>query len=135
LISILISILPLQRRKEAAAIQVLLNTQFIKEFFSLLLVSTGSATSYAVWETTTLVLLWNEVLLVLIKVWVIKVKLIWVVGAGSSLAVDICLLNDFVMVRHSKLLVCGISCCYNDLSATWVASSFASLVADLASTT
>ena len=65
----------------------------------------------------------------------IKVKLIWVVGAGSSLAVDICLLNDFVMVRHSKLLVCGISCCYNDLSATRVASSFASLVADLAATT
>jgi len=48
LISVLICILPLQRRKEAAAVQVLLDTQFIKEPFSLLLVSTGFATSDAV---------------------------------------------------------------------------------------
>jgi hypothetical protein len=46
--SVLISILPLQRRKEAAAVQVLLDTQFIKEPFSLLLISTSSASSYAV---------------------------------------------------------------------------------------
>lgn len=134
LVSILVSILPLQRREEATAVQVLLDTQFIEEPISLLLVPAGSATSYAVRKAATLVLLWNEVLLVLIEVGVIKVELVWVVGAGSSFTVDVCLLNDFVVVRYSKLLVGSISCCYNNLSAAWVASSFASLVADLAST-
>lgn len=52
----------------------------------------------------------------------LELKLIWVVGASSPLALDISLLHYLILVGDSELLVCCICCCDDDLAATRVAT-------------
>ena len=100
----------LQLGQEAASIQLRSKPKFFKLLHSMIFVFGTCATSHAVRKAVSVHFLVDNRLMWLVQVEMLLINfwLVWVVSTGRSLALQVCLLHDLIVMGHAQLLVCGI---------------------------